>query len=125
MCQGQDNVRDRMLALKSKISGARQMTGGGQELGKLAKSQLWAILGPVASVSPGRLVRKPQPTPLFLKSETGGDPAVQVVTSPPDEGAPAQVEDHCSIRVGRDPSAPSQTASWEIFFLKRSAVQTL
>lgn len=27
-----------------KISGARQMTGGGQELGKLAKSQLWAIL---------------------------------------------------------------------------------
>lgn len=37
MCQGQDNVRDRMLALKSKISGARQTTGGGQELGQTGK----------------------------------------------------------------------------------------
>ena len=37
MCQGQDNVRDSMLALESKTSGARQMTGGGQELGQTGK----------------------------------------------------------------------------------------
>ena len=107
MCQAQDNVRDRTLALESKISGARQMTGGGQELGQTGQvptlGNSWTSSISVICEACQKVSAHSSLSEIGI---SGGDPAVQVVTSPPGEGAPAQVEDHCSIRVGRDPSAP-------------------